>query len=325
MKLTDAKVQNLKPQKQRYEVWEDNGRGFGVRVTPRGTKSFIFLYRYGGKTRRLTLGTYPAMSLAEAHKQHAEAWEMLQKGIDPGALVVAERQEERRAPTVSDLVAEYLEKWAKPRKRSWKVDKRILEKDVLPVWGHLKAKEIARRDVIRLLDRILEREAPIMANRTLAIIRRMFNFAVERDIVSSSPCQAVKAPAPENQRDRVLTVEEIRLLWHSLEGDAMSRVEPIIKLALKLELVTAQRKSECCTAAWEEIDLEEGWWTIPGEMTTLRSEYGVEEGLAKNRLPHRVPLSPLAREILLTAKGLAGDSPWVFPSHRTIRPSHRPQ
>lgn len=260
------------------------------------------------------------MSLAEARKLHAESWEKLQKGVDPGAEVVAERQEERRAPTVADLVAEYLEKWAKPRKRSWKVDKRILEKDILPVWGTLKAKDITKRDVIRLLDRILERNAPIMANRTLAIIRRMFNFAVERDILSASPCLGVKAPAPENQRDRVLTAEEIRVFWHALEGEAMSRVDPFIKLALKLEMVTAQRKSECCAAAWEEIDLEEGWWTIPGEMTPFRSQYGVAEGLAKNRLPHRVPLSPLAREILLSAKSLAGDSPWVFPSYRTKRP-----
>lgn len=123
---------------------------------------------------------------------------MLRQGIDPGSKAIEERKAERQAPTLADLAQEYLEKWAKPRKRSWKVDKLILEKDVLPVWGYLKAKEIARQDVIRLLDRILERDAPIMANRTLANIRRMFNFAVERDIVSFSPCQAVKAPALEN-------------------------------------------------------------------------------------------------------------------------------
>lgn len=320
MKLTDVQLRNLKPRKTRYEVWEDNGRGFGVRVTPRGTKSFIFLYRYGGKPRRLTLGTYPAMSLAEARKKHAEAWEMLTKGTDPGAQVVAERQEERRAPTVAELVVEYLERWAKPRKRSWMADKRVLEKEVLPVWGRLKAKDLTRRDVIRLLDRILERNAPIQANRTFAIIRRMFNFAVERDLIAASPCVRVKAPAPENQRDRVLSAEEIRLLWQALEGEAMSRVDPLIKLALKLELVTAQRKSECCTAAWVDLDLEEGWWTIPGDLTPLRRQHGVETGLSKNRLPHRVPLSPLAREILLTARSLAGDSPWVFPSFRTKGP-----
>ena len=135
---------------------------------------------------------------------------------------------------------------------------------------------------------------------------------------------AVKAPAPEKQRDRVLTVEEIRAFWHGLDRENMNRVNALIKLALKLELVTAQRKGECCAAAWEEIDLEDGWWTIPGEQTELRLHHGVEEGLAKNKLPHRVPLTPLAIEIFQAAKALSGDSPWVFPSPRTRTPHHAP-
>jgi integrase len=317
-KLSDFQIKNLKARDKRYTVWGD--RGLGVRVTSNGVKTFVFKYRFHGKVRWMTLGIYDDMTLADAHEAHAEALKMLRRGIDPGAKAIADREAERQAPTVADLASEYLEKWAKPRKRSWMVDKRILEKDVLPFWGPRKAKEITKRDVIRLLDGIVDRDAPIMANRTLAIIRRMFNFAVERDIVTLSPCLAVKAPALEKQRDRVLTTEEIRVFWHGLEREGMSRVDPFIKLALRLELVTAQRKSECCAAAWEEIDFEEGWWTIPGEMTPLRLQHGVEEGLAKNRLPHRVPLSPLALEILQTAKSLSGDSSWVFPSYRTKRP-----
>jgi integrase len=319
-KLTDVQVRNLKAKEKRYIVWEAGRSGFGVRVTPNGTKTFVYKYRFQGKVQWLTIGTYPAMTLVQAHKAHAEAREMVERGENPAAKAVAERREARQASTTAELANEYLEKWAKPRKRSWREDKRILEKDILPVWGTSKAKDITKRDVIQLLDRIMERDAPIMANRTLAVIRRMFNFAVERDIVTASPCLAVKAPAPENQRNRVLTAEEIRIFWHALEGEVMGRVNPFIKLILKLELITAQRKSECCAVAWEEVDLEEGWWTIPGEMTPLRRQYGVEEGLAKNRLPHRVPLSPLARDIFLAAKSLSGDSPWVFPSPQTSRP-----
>jgi len=117
-----------------------------------------------------------------------------------------------------------------------------------------------------------------------------------------------------------LTAEEIREVWHGLDDESMSAVNPFIKLALKMELVTAQRKGECCAAAWEEIDLEEQWWTIPAEKTILRENHGVEDGLAKNRLPHRVPLTALAIKILQAAKVLSGDSPWVFPSPRTNRP-----
>ena len=304
MKLTDAQVRNLKPQAERYEIWEANG--FGVRVTPKGNKSFVFLYRFQGKPRRLTLGTYPAMTLAEAHKAHAEARDMLAHGIDPGTKAVAQRQEDRKAPTVAELASEYLEKWAKPRKRerSWREDKRILEKDVLPIWGRRKAKDITRRDVIRLLDNIVDRGAPITANRTLATIRKMFNFAFDREIVPVSPCLKMQAPAQENRRDRVLTPDEIRALWQSLEEAKMAEGT---KLALKLQLVTAQRKGEIVSAAWDEIDLKEKWWTIPGDKT-------------KNKLPHRVPLSELAIELFQVAKTLTGDSPWVFPSPRGNKP-----
>lgn len=298
MKLTDMLLRNLKPQPQRYMVWGNHG--LGVRVSPKGKKSFVYLYRYEGKPRFLTLGDYPRMSLADAHKAHAEARKKLEQGIDPGAETMAEREEERNAPTVAALVDEYLEKWAKPRKRSWRGDNRILEKDVLPEWGRSKARDITRRDVLRLLDGIIDRGAPIMANRTLAVVRRMFNFAVGRDIVPASPCMAVQAPAAENRRDRVLTPDEIRALWQALEGAKMAEGT---KLALKLQLVTAQRKGEVISAAWDEIDLAEGWWTIPAEKS-------------KNGLPHRVPLSPMALEILMAAKTLAGGRAWVFPSPR---------
>jgi integrase len=323
-KLTDLQIQNLRAGPKRYIEWEPHG--LGVRVTPKGAKSFVFVYRFNGKLRMMTLHidagktTYPAITLAEARKAHRKAQDKLDKGVDPAAKAITEREEERKAPTVADLVTKYLEGWAMPRKRSWKTDKRILEKDILPEWGQRKARDITRRDVKDLLRKIVDRGG-IMANRTLALIRKMFNYAVDDlEIIPVSPCLKIKAPAPENQRNRVLTAEEIRELWHGLGGESMNAVNPFIKLVLKLELVTAQRKGECCAVAWEEIDLEEGWWTIPGEKTVLRENHGVENGLAKNKLPHRVPLTPLAIEILQAVKALSGDSLWVFPSPRTNRP-----
>jgi integrase len=300
MKLTDMLLRNLKPQAQRYMVWGDHG--LGVRVSPKGRKSFVYMYRHEGKARFLTLGDYPRLTLADVHKAHAEAMKKVEQGMDPGAEAVAERVEERQAPTVATLADEYLEKWAKPRKRSWREDERILKKDVIPEWGRRKAREITRRDVIRLLDGIVDRGAGIMANRTLALVRRMFNFAVSRDVVRVSPCLAVRAPAPEQRRDRVLTTDEISALWHALEGAKM--MAEGTKLALKLQLVTGQRKAEIVMAAWDEIDFTDKWWTIPPEK-------------AKNKMAHRVPLSPLALELLQTAKNITGDSPWIFPSPQT--------
>lgn len=287
---------------KRYTEWGE--RGLGVRVTPNGVKTFIFKYRFDGKVRWMTLGTYPEMTLADAHEAHADSLKILRQEIDPGAKAVAEREAERQAPTVADLAAEYLEKWAKPRKRSWREDNRILKKDILPEWGRRKAKDITRRDVIRLIDGVLERGAPIMANRSLAVIRKMFNFAMSRDIVSATPCMAVQAPAPEQRRDRVLTTDEILAFWHGLEGAKM--MAEGTKLALKLQLVTGQRKGEIVMADWDEIDFTDKWWTIPPEK-------------AKNKMAHRVPLSPLALELLQAAKNIAGDSPWLFPSPQTDR------
>jgi integrase len=302
MKLTDMLLRNLKPQAQRYLVWADHG--LGVRVSPKGRKSFVYMYRHKGKARFLTLGDYPRMTLADAHKAHAEAMKKVEEGIDPGAATVNERKEERKAPTVAALADEYIERWAKARKKSWKVDLRILQKDVLPEWGRRKAKDITRRDVKDLLNKVLDRGAPIGANRLLALLRKMFNYAVdELEIIITSPCLKIKSPAPENRRDRVLTTDEIYAFWNGLDK---ARMAEGTKLILKLQLVTGQRKGEIVSAAWEEIDLTDGWWTIPPEK-------------AKNKMAHRVPLSPLALELLQAAKNITGNSPWIFPSPQTDR------
>ena len=300
MRFTDRSIAALKPKAERYEVWEDGRTGLGCRVSPKGRKSWVYMYRFNGKARRMGLGTYPDIGLAKARVNHAGAKEMLAEGADPGAHQTEHKRAERNAETVADLAEEYLEKWARPRKRSAAEDERILNKDVLPAWGKRKAKEIRRRDVILLLDRIVERGAPIGANRTLGIIRRMFNFAVARDILDATPVAMVKAPAKENQRDRVLSADEMRTFWHGLEGAAMS---PAIKLVLKLQLVTAQRKGEIIGAAFSEFDFEDRAWTIPAER-------------AKNGIAHRVPLSPLALSLIEEAKPLTNEPGWLFPSPR---------
>src|SRR4051794_31329960 len=149
--------QALRPKPVRYEVWDEARKGFGVRVSPRGVKSFVWLYHFDGRPRRLTFGTYPRLSLASAGVKLAEAKDLLAKGIDPGSRTVAERAAERHAETVADLVEAYLERYARVRKRSAAADERMLRKDVLPPWGGRKAKDITRRDVVRLLNEIVDR------------------------------------------------------------------------------------------------------------------------------------------------------------------------
>src|SRR5690606_12731736 len=101
---------------------------------------------------------------------------------------------------------------------------RILNKDVLDMmgWGNRKAKDITRRDIVQMLDKIIERGAPIQANRTFSVVRKMFKFAISRDIITTSPCTAVIAPSIETPRNRALTDEEIRKFWHGLDRASLS-------------------------------------------------------------------------------------------------------
>ena len=295
--FTDKMIKALKAKDHIYDVREQNG--FTIRVFPSGVKSWAFLYTYNGRKRRMTLGNYKTMSLAEARIKHGDAYKMLKsEDKDPAQVQQLEKAENRDSSTVNGLIDEYIEKWAKPRKRSWKEDKRVLDRDVKPIWGKRKAKDITKRDVVILLEDIVKRGAPIAANRAFACIRRMFNFAVERDIITGTPCTTIKAPSKENQRDRCLTTDEIKSFWRAMEIAPMSAAT---KIALKLQLVTAQRKGEILGAEWNEIDLETRWWIIP-------------DSKAKNGIHHRVALSELAIELLKELKKLNNKSRWLFPS-----------
>ncbi len=298
MKFTDASIRSLKPESDRYEKWETNGRGFGLRVSPKGRKSFLFMYRVNGVSRRMTIGVYPAITLSEARTAHAKARQQLEKGSDPGRELVEQKRGERDASTINGLIDEYIEFYAKPKKRSWHEDFRIFNKDVLPKWKNLKAVDINKRDVVKLLDQIDARGSGVMANRTLRLLRTMFTFAVSRGILDTSPCANVVAPNEETPRDRVLNEDEIRKVWFGLGEAQMSEGT---RLAIRLLLLTGQRNGEWAGARWEEFNLNEKWWTIPGERT-------------KNKKSHRVFLTQMAIDILKQAEKLCGGSSWVFPS-----------
>ena len=295
-RLTDRSIEALRPKVTRYEAWDEARAGFGVRVTPRGVKSFVWVYHFDGRPRRLTFGTYPCLSLAGAGVRLAKAKDLLAKGIDPGSRAVAERDADRRAETVDKLVASYLDRYAKLRKRSAFEDERILRKDVLSRWATRKAKDITRRDIVRLLNEIVDRGAPIQANRTLTILRRMFKFAVGQAILEISPCDQVERPSAENERNRVLDEEEIRLLWRALETASM---EPNARRILRMMLVTGQRKGEVMGIHEQEIDHEKRLWILP----TSR---------AKNGREHLIPLSATALRIL--AEAGPNEAGYLFPS-----------
>ncbi|RCX31712.1 tyrosine-type recombinase/integrase [Thioalbus denitrificans] len=299
MRFTDAKIAALKPQGRRYELFE--GGGFGVRISTRGVKTFVLFYRHQGRLRRLSLGEYapPTFTLADARLKAAEAKRALKEGKDPATEALERREAIRRAPTVDHLAEEYIERWAKPRKSSWREDQRMLEKDVLPTIGNLKAAEVRRRDIIMVLDLVTDRGALVVANRTAALLSRLFNFAVDRGIVDASPCVRLPTHA-EHHRDRVLSDDEIITFWTGLDrADMTART----RLALKLILVTGQRPGEVC--GMEEKELQGDTWIIPA--TRIKTRHKILSD-------HRVPLSDLAMEIIEAARAIAFGSAFLFPS-----------
>jgi len=300
-RLTDAKLRSYRHTGQRQDVKDEGYTGKGtlyLRIGASKGKAWSFVYRHDGTYRRMTLGEYPVMGLKDAHKAAMEAALLIDQGQDPSEQAKAQRAAERQAATVAVLAEQFIELYSKAKKRSWAEDQRILWRDVLPVLGTRKAKDITRRDVAKLLDGIAARGAPIAANRTLAVVRKMFAWAVSRGEIEANPAQGVTAPAREQSRDRVLVDAEITALWRDLEA---ARMDPVTRQALRFMLTTGQRLGEVCAMTWEQIDGDV--WTIPG-------------AIAKNGNAHRVPLSGLALAIL---DQMPRGGRVVFPSRRGDR------
>ncbi len=169
---------------------------------------------------------------------------------------MANRSARRTAPTVEELVAEFLKRHAS-KKKSRKILREYLERDVLPVWGKWKAGDVERRHVIALVEAKAS-GTPIAGNMLLSIIRSMFNWAIKNEVYrdGQNPAAQVDAPAAATARDRWLSEGEIRIFWTKLETAAMS---PECRAALRLILITAQRSGEVLSAEWRELAIDRGW------------------------------------------------------------------
>lgn len=294
--LTELQLKKKNTGGKRLELWD--GNGLGIRMGSK-KKSWIFKYSIDGQRRQITLGEYPNRGLTEARLKAAEAAAKIKRGIDPATEMKAEREARRAAPTMAQLVDEF---WQIElcKKKSGKETRRLLTYDVLPTWGKRKVKDVKRRNIVLLLDKIRER-APITANRVHSALSRLFNFAAERGIIDDSPCTRIRK-AKETAKSRTLTDDEISKLWAALDPENMKiDIFRVTKLAIKMLLLTGQRPGEVVGMEWGEV--EGDTWTIPRERMK-----GQEE--------HKVPLTRLALEVIQQAQAYSGDSPYVFRSSR---------
>jgi integrase len=305
MGLTDLQVKKLVSRNTRFEV--SDGKGLSIRITPRGVKTWVFRYQFNETPRRMTLGGYPGITLADARLRHAEAMQLIQKDIDPGKKAQEEKSRSKVSPTFKDFIYELWETELK-EKKSGPETLRLLKKDIVSSWGKRKVADIKRRDIVLLLDGIVKRGSPITRNRVHSALTRLFNFAAERGVIDDSPCTRIRK-LTETNKSRVLTDVEIKLLWEALDLERKDiDIFWTTKMVLKMIFLTGQRSGEICGMTLKEVDLDKNIWTIPAARM-------------KNNQEHKLPLTDTAKGIIEHARLLFGDgSPFVFCSPYRDKP-----
>lgn len=293
-RLTDLVVRSLESDRTQETVWSDRLSGFGVRVSgTTGRKVFVVRYRADGRRRRVTLGPYPRLSLADARAQARFILKQAARGRDPAG---PSREGDL---TFEELMERYLEAEARPdlsEKRAGEIE-RALKKDVVPRIGKMPAHEVERRHVADVLDAVVARGAPVLANRLRSMISNVFRYGIDRSVVDGNPALRAERPTREEPRRRALSADEIGALWRALET-----APPVSGSVLRLRLLTGQRGKEIRHMRKDRI--EGGWWTIPGD-------------LRRTGRAHRVWLGSQSRALVEALEPFHGDSEYVLPSSRT--------
>jgi integrase len=315
LKLTDGLVEAIEASVRDTYVWDSALPRFGVRVTAAGARVYLIQYRAKAapgeptKTRRITIGQHDG-GLWNVTKARAAARKLLAP-VDLGRDPFAEREEERQARQAAAEAAAAQERAEELRQRdnfkavaeryidlcmqtnrSGAETARLLRHGPIPAWQDRHVGEVRRVDLADLIDTI-KRRSPAVARATYAALRGLFKWCLERDLILSSPCEALTAPPRPVARDRVLADQELKLVWKGADSLGYP-FGPVIKLLI----LTGQRREEVAAMTWAELDLKASIWRIPKERT-------------KNGRAHEVDLSPQALAVI---KSFARSGEHVFPA-----------
>lgn len=311
-KLTDIQIRAWIKNREHFE---QRGDGDGLYLSFRenfAAPKWLFRYRFAGKQRVITIGSYASISLADARKTAKELAAQVALGHDVAGekqerkkKAVAKIEADKNAATVAQLCDEFFERVILPTWKHSDIVRRRIENDIKPAIGKMKAEDVKPRDVDDMLQVIVKRGAPTIANDVLRWTKRIFDFAIKRHVVLYNPASAFDpsdAGGKEESRDRWLTREEIIKLFQAMR-DMLGTFSVENLYAVRLLLLLAVRKEELIAAPWSEFDLENAVWHLPEERT-------------KTSAAIDIPLPPLALDTLKELQRLANGRSYVFPARK---------
>ena len=297
--MTKSAVDALKAASKDAVYWDGGLPGFGVKVTPRGRKVFVVLYRIGGagsRLRKYTIGPYGRVALQMARAEAQKVLAARLEGRDPAT---EKRESKRRMTTdrVDDLIEIFIVQHVSKTRKAAEIA-RLLRREVISRWGNRCIHAVGKRDIVELASEIAQRGTPMAANTLLKVIKTYLNWCVGRAVIDASPAEGIPLPGKEVARDRVLTNNELVSVIRAARqiGGAYGGI--VVMLAL-----TGQRREEVAQMVWNEIDFNSRTWTLPGSRT-------------KNGKPHIVHLSEPCIKLIQRTSRLGS---YVF-SNSGVRP-----
>lgn len=305
MALTDTAIRALRSKERAYQAAD--GGGLVVEVMPGGAKVWRLRYRLAGKPQKITIGHYPAVSLAKARLERERLKVSLAEGRSPAREKRETKRTERELAHADNSLEGFARFWmtevAEKANKNPRNIHRYIEKDIIPFMGRKQIGDVTPTDVLALCDNIKKRGADQSALAVRNILKRIFAYAIARQRVTFNPAAAIQAQyiATAKSRDRALSNDDVGKLLRAIYASSMRRAH---KLALHLLLLTMVRKADLLGAKWQHINLDAGEWHIPE---------------TKTGKPHIVYLSQQARELFIELHDLACGSPYVLPSRTDLQ------
>jgi len=318
IKLIDSVIRNIKQSDKRQLFWFTDCPGFGLRVTPSGTKTFVFKYmitfnKKNRVSRWISIGKYPEWTIRRARAEYNRLYEQVYDyGRDPVKDKKDEQSKQKEKPTVKELSAIYLEFGRIKGKVSIDEEERYFKKDIYPIIGDKSVDEVSTNDIEEIQFNIIERaksndiatqNGKVAVKHAVACTRRLFKLAIKKELITKNPVDDIEPLGITGRRSRVLSFDEIWLFWNRIE----TLVPPVTAMALKFEFVTMQRGKEVRKMKFSTHKQNENVWHMMKEDT-------------KNKKMHRVPLNRYAQDIIDDVSLYTGASPYVFGATKVLSP-----